>query len=182
MIHVQYRVGICPRRVTHPDPNQSPAIDDGVGAYLRTTRDSCLPGHFHAYAATVVFQPVVSALQAIVDQPAHRERQLAVATRIFKRDRFVARRSIQNNLLTQYSYWVRFRSIAELHSATYQASRRYIATSQCGQIGRIKPRSVLHGKYPRAKTRWGTGAGLAGKGRYFPMSARNPSALHPQSG
>jgi hypothetical protein len=82
----QRRVGL--RRLAHPDPDPVVLLDDGIGADLRARGDHVLRRHSHALAGRIELQAMVGTLDDVADQPAHRQRRLAMAAAVFERNRF----------------------------------------------------------------------------------------------
>ncbi len=73
--------------IAHPQPNEIPALDHRIGFDLRVRRNLRLPRNLDALPSAVEFQAVITAADRIAFAHSHRERQVAMATAIFHRDR-----------------------------------------------------------------------------------------------
>ena len=70
------------RGISHPNPNQSVALDNGVRLYTGRRVHPLLAGHAGAPSACVVVQSMVTTDHLIALESTHRQRQQTVPTRI----------------------------------------------------------------------------------------------------
>ena len=85
----------------HPDPQPSVALDERIGANARLRRHARLPGDLGTAPVRREAQPMVAAAQLVAFEPAHRQRQVAVAAAIFQRDRCAVFAAIEHDRLVQ---------------------------------------------------------------------------------
>jgi hypothetical protein len=86
-------------RVARPHPQEAPLVRHGVALHRRARGNGVLAGDPHAFAAAVVLQAVVAALQAIADELALGERRAPVHAAVVQGDGLARLRAEENHRL-----------------------------------------------------------------------------------
>src|SRR5271163_4074985 len=77
-------IGVRQGRIAHPNPYEAPSFDNGISPDYGPRRNVRLAGNLKALAVTVEDQPVVAALERVIDKAALAQRKASMRTAIFE--------------------------------------------------------------------------------------------------